>query len=65
METVRAQFTAIKDKEDLSPHDKFVEMRRVYAFAHPEMDEAGVQKAIFEAEPELHREYLNSNGVKR
>lgn len=65
MDSLKMRFTAIKQKEDLSPHDKFVEMRRVYAFAHPEMDEAGVQKAIFEAEPELHQEYLNSNGVKR
>lgn len=65
MESMELHFSAIRARGDLSAHDKFTEMRRSYKLAHPELKEAEVQMAIFEANPELHREYLSSNGVKR
>ena len=65
MESLRMQFTAIKEKLDLSPHDKFWEMRAAFKLAHPQItDERQIQNAIFTSEPDLLREYLNAPGTK-
>lgn len=57
-------FSRIAAKENASPHDRLVEMTAIYRAEHPDASERAAQSACFSMFPELHREYLNSNGEK-
>ena len=61
---MKATFTRMKEerRENESAHDLLYKMTRYHQLENPETSFERSFAVVCEAEPELHVEYLNSNG---
>ena len=65
MTTIRETFTAIKeDKAEEPAHVRFNACVEAAKLEHPDMSDEDLGMLVAKAEPELHREYLDSNGTR-
>lgn len=60
--SLRMSFTAIKADDTKSPSEKLYAMTREAMLENGSDDFSACFARVCEAEPELHREYLDSNG---
>ena len=61
-DTMKAQFDRIAEQENVSAHDRLVEMVRSYKLEHPNESPQAAFMACATAYPKLHKEYLDANG---